>query len=649
MPLSSNLPVIDNRRYDDIVAELRTRIPRYTPEWTDLNDNDPGITLVQLFAWLGDMLLYRMGRVPDLNYLKFLELIGIQLLPAEPATAEVAFPVSPTASPLWVIVPLGTQVSADSTASPTPIVYETDRAIVAIKATLQSVQAFDGFGFDDKSTENDDAIDGFQPFGPGAGVDAALYLGFDPAVAMPQVVLDLAFVAADEGAPKYVSCNIPPSTRFASGTLLWEYWTGTEWRAFDQLSDTTLALTISGHIQLKTPAPGIWASDTFGEITDPRRWMRGRVLIAQYETPPKLLAVRTNTVSVTQAQTVTDEVLGGSDGTENQVFKLANAPVLDGTLELQVDQGDGFADWTAVTDLFGTGPQDQVYVLDRTTGEIRFGDGTNGAIPVGNVDLPGSNIVARKYRFGGGAPGNVPAMAIKTLLGTIDGVDADKIGNLLPAVGGSDEESLDAAKLRAPRAIQSRGRAVTAQDFEQLATQAGPIRRAKALPLTHPDFPGVQVPGVVSVIVVPDGTAPNPTPSEGTLRYVCACLDKARLVTTELYILPPTYRLVKVTADVTADDRADLAAVKTAIETALLSYFHPLTGGEDGQGWPFGGPIFYSRVYGRASVDGVQSIEHLIITLDGFDAPECTNVPICPGELVYSVDHAINVTYASAS
>lgn len=649
MPLASNLPVIDNRRYDELVAELRTRIPRYTPEWTDFNDSDPGITLIQLFAWLSDMLLYRMGRVPELNYLKFLELLGIELRAAEPAIAELAFPLSATAPQTSIIIPARTQVSAASPDSPAPLVFETDRATTAIKATLSSVQSFDGFAFSDASTTNKDAVEGFYPFGPGAGVDAALYLGFEMAAPFPQVELDLAFVAGDQGAPKYVSCNLPPSSRFASAALLWEFWTGTEWRALDLLSDETLALTKSGHVRLKTPIAGLMVPDVFGEVVPPRIWIRARILRAQYERAPRLLAVRTNTVSATQAQTVRDEVLGGSDGRANQIFRLGNAPVLRDTLRLEVDEGDGFAVWTEVDDFFGAGPHDDVYVLDRTTGEVRFGDGDHGAIPVGNNDLPGSNVVARLYRFGGGAAGNVGAKLIKTLLGSIDGVDADKIGNLLPAVGGREEETLDQAKLRAPRAIRSRGRAVTAQDFEQLAIESGPVRRAKALALTHPAFPGVKVPGVVSVIVVPDGTAPKPTPSEGTLRVVCACLDKARLITTELYILPPTYRLVKVTTDVTADDRADLAEVKTDIQQALLQYFHPLTGGEDGQGWPFGGDIFYSRVYGRATVDGVQSIERLVISLDGMEAPECTNVPLCDGELAYSVEHVVNVTYSSTS
>jgi len=100
MPLKD--PVIDDRKYADILAEIRTRIPRYTPEWkpqwNDLNDSDPGMILAQTFAWLSEMLLFRMQRVPDLHYVKFLQLIGIELLPALPARAESPLP-SPTHRP----------------------------------------------------------------------------------------------------------------------------------------------------------------------------------------------------------------------------------------------------------------------------------------------------------------------------------------------------------------------------------------------------------------------------------------------------------------------------------------------------------------------------------------------------------------------
>ena len=97
MPLADAIPKIDDRSYDSILAEMRSRISRYTPEWkpvwTDLNDSDPGITMLQVFAWLGEMLAYRMNQVPELNYLKFLQLLGIELRPTEPAQVEITFPV----------------------------------------------------------------------------------------------------------------------------------------------------------------------------------------------------------------------------------------------------------------------------------------------------------------------------------------------------------------------------------------------------------------------------------------------------------------------------------------------------------------------------------------------------------------------------
>src|SRR5262249_8436481 len=162
--------------------------------------------------------------------------------------------------------------------------------------------------------------------------------------------------------------------------------------------------------------------------------------------------------------------------------------VLDGSLVLEIDQGNGGEVWTPVSDFFGSSPIDQHYVLDRTTGEIRFGEGRNGSIPVANAANPDGNIVATQYRFGGGKRGNVGAGATKTLTTSITGIDDGLVANLLPAFAGRDEETLDEAKKRAPRSLRSRSRAVTAEDFEYLAKQAATIKRAKALPLYHPDF-----------------------------------------------------------------------------------------------------------------------------------------------------------------
>ncbi len=655
MPLNNAIPQIDDRRYDSLLAEVRTRIARYTPEWTpvwtDVNDSDPGITMVQVFAWLAEMLTYRMSQVPELNYIKFLQLLGIELNSAEPAQAEITFPVKPDHPEPFVIVLARTQVTAEAPDGGPPLVFETERALTALTASLASVQAFDGYAFTDVTSDNREASHGWQPFGPLANDESALLLGFaydasSALIEFPQIEVNLMVWVLQTSAPSaYFQCGLPDTPSYGPARIRWEYWNGANWQSLSLLKDETRALTRTGHVYLKTPAKGLRPA-AIGAEPQPRYWIRGRVERSQYERPPTLLAIRTNTVAVRQAETLRDEVLGGSNGRRDQVFRLADAPVLRDTLRLEVDEGSGSEVWTRVDDFFGSSPLDHHYALDRTTGEVRFGDGRHGGIPVANASNPDANVVAREYRVGGGKRGNVPAQAIKTLTTSVIGVDANQVANLLAADSGRDEETLDEARQRAPRSIKSRCRAVTAEDFEYLAMLAANIQRAKALPLFHPDFPGVKVPGVVTVIVVPDGDAPNPTPSDGTLRTVCAYLDQRRLLTTELYVIRPTYQQVEIHVEVIVTDNADLAEVHEGIEQTLLEYFHPLKGGDDGQGWAFGGTIFFSRVNQRVfTVTGVQSITRLVILLDGEEMPDCTDIPITDGALLYSTQHDVQVQY----
>jgi predicted phage baseplate assembly protein len=654
MPLENAIPRIDDRNYDSLITEVRTRIARYTPEWTpvwtDVNDNDPGITLAQVFAWMTELLAYRMNLVPELNYIKFLQLIGMELNAAESAQAEITFPIKPTFADPSVIVPEHTQLTAEAPGGRAPITFETDRALIAVRARLAAVLAYDGYAYTSVTADNQEAVQGFEPFGPLANDGSALLLGFDDPGPFPSLELNLAiWTLPDNSQSVSFKCGLPDALSFASATLRWEFWNGSDWQALSLLKDDTRAFTRSGHVYLKTPNKSMQPVVIPPE-TKAFYWIRARVERSQYERPPKLLAIRTNTVSARQAETVRDEVLGGSNGRRDQVFRLASAPVLRGTLRLEIDEGSGPEIWTRVDDFFGSGPVDLHYMLNRTTGEIRFGDGRNGNIPVANPANPEGNIIAREYRFGGGKKGNVAAGAIKTLTTSIGGIDDNAVANLLPADSGRDEETLDEAKKRAPHAIRSRSRAVTAEDFEFLAMEASSIKRAKSLPLYHPDFPGVKVPGVVTVIVVPDGDGPAPTPSEGTLRTVCAYLDQRRLLTTELYVIKPGYQRVEIRTEVVANDDADLAEIKEALDQSLLDYFHPLKGGEDGLGWPFGGTIYYSRVNQRCfTIPGVQSVANLVIVLDGEEVPPCTDVTINEAGLLFATEHQIQVRYSFES
>jgi uncharacterized phage protein gp47/JayE len=651
MPLADHIPQLDDRSYDSIVAEMRSRIARYTPEWqpvwTDVNDSDPGITMLQVFAWLGEMLAYRMNRVPELNYLKFLQLLGIELRPKEPAQAEITFPVRAAHPEPTVIVPKGTQVIAESEGGGPPLVFEATRALVCLNAQLAVLIAHDGYSYELVTEANSGATMGYLPLGPTANVDSALMFGFDSLLTFPGVDLTLyAWSGAPEQRDQPVACGLPTSAAFAPATLRWEYWSGFEWASLALMKDDTLAFTRTGEIVLRIP-PNALATTIVPPDTTARYWIRARVEMSQYERPPRLLAVAPNTMTLVQAETVQFEVLGGSTGRRDQVFATDNVPVLTGSLRLEIDQGSGFEVWTEVPDFFGSGPNDLHYVLNRSTGEIRFGDGFHGAIPVANPANPSANVVAAEYRYGGGTQGNVPAGTLKALRNAVEGIDDNAIKNVMPSYGGRDEETLDEAKQRAPAAIRARCRAVTADDFEYFAKQAANVARARALPLYHPSFPGVQVPGVVTVVVVPDSDQPNPMPSEGTLRTVCAYLDQRRLLTTELYVIPPNYQQVSIYVELTALDSADLAQVHAGVDQVLLDYFHPLRGGEDGLGWPFGGAIFFSRVFQRVlSVPGVDAIGQLVITVDGEAAPECRDVPIREGALVFSTAHEVSVNYA---
>src|SRR5213082_1154931 len=104
------VPNLDDRRFQDLVDEAKLRVQQRCPEWTDHNVSDPGVTLIETFAWMTDQLLYRLNRVPDLNYVKFLELLGVTLLPPTAASADLTFRLS-KAQAKALEIPAGTQVS----------------------------------------------------------------------------------------------------------------------------------------------------------------------------------------------------------------------------------------------------------------------------------------------------------------------------------------------------------------------------------------------------------------------------------------------------------------------------------------------------------------------------------------------------------
>lgn len=679
------LPDLDARTFDDLVAEAKQRIPRYLPEWTDLNESDPGIALVELFAWMTEATLYELNQAPTALRLKLLQLLGFTTREAQPARTELTFTLKSTVDSM--IVPKGTRVAAVGPTNPdgSPVIFETDASVVALGAVLQGVAGYDDdvlipFFADPSKTK----ATPFTPFPTqvAAGETPQLYLCFQTANGnpFPDVDVDLAFflddAPGDAHAPLAYACTLgappPPPARWT-----WDYVQSVtqstdssgnivntpKWVPFALLADGTSALYRSGHVRFRLPVPPSQTCKALAIATDPAAadyanlqgyWVRATLTQASYESPPSIVAIATNTAPASQAQTVSNEVLGASTGLASQTFPLAHAPVLPDTLVVTVDEGvGGPAVWQRVDDFYSYGGTAQVYTVDPASGTIAFGDGTFGAIPRANPSTP-SNVVATAYRYGGGALGNVAAGTITNVQSYIAYVD--KVSNPIAAQGGSDEEPVETTVLRAAHEVRGTNRAVTADDFTSLALQTpgAQIARADALPLRHPDYGTLDVPGCVTVIVIPQraidadpslqpaGTQP-PSPNRTTLQAVCSWLDAHRLVATELHVVGPVYRELRFRVLAYCATNTDQAAVANAIVHALRSRYAPL--GPDG-GWTWGATAYGAVAFATVmAVPGVTRVDAgFTMSLDGIDLPTLGDAVIGPTELLWVPTNGVDLT-----
>ncbi len=663
---------LDDRKFEDLYQELVRRIPTYTPEWTDYNDSDPGVTLMQLFSWLAEIIIYRLNKVPDKNYVKFLELVGLQLTEPSPAVTELQFTLANNAPATSVLA--GTQVSLGGSSSGPPVVFETDFDLLVTGLDLVSVQSFDGSQFTDYTAPNaTDAAPGYPPLSKTPQPEAALYLGFNNV--FPAGLNRITVHVAQGAMPAPVQGVSTPQPAVSPPVEAnWEYWGG-QWEQLQVQTDTTFALTKSGYVTFQAPTDG--QLQQYGLLTKPNDpvlfWIRYRIQnIAGpgYENVPMLQGILLDTVSATNKVTETDELLGASNGRPNQTFQLANYPILplpDGVEGIiAVDEGNGYVTWIEVEDFAGYGPTDPVYTLDHSTGLVAFGDGIHGKIPQwlsgngSNLSTADQvNIKATSYAWGGGSQANSGANTITTLLAPLRNIQG--VTNPLPSYGGADEETVADAEDRAPMVLRTANRAVTADDFAFLAKQTpgAQIARAQAFPLLNPNFrvlrgtdgsPQVEapIPGAVTVFVIPQSTQPQPIPTTGTLQLVANYLDQHRLLTCELFVAPPHYRQVRIEVQVIAEPTSDLGTVGGAVLKQLLAYFNPLPQQGVGNGWDFGGTIYFAETYRQIfDVDGVKLITGTLkIYVDSALQQPCTDVQLMPDEIVYSLDHGVSVTYS---
>jgi predicted phage baseplate assembly protein len=649
-------PNLDDRTFQDIVREARSKIPLYCPRWTDYNLSDPGITLIEMFAWMVEMLLYRLNKVPDKNYVKFMELIGIQLEPPKPAIANVTFRLS-AAQPQPVTIPLGTEVSTIQTEFQDAIIFTANRDLtIPVPVLAYALVTPEDVTYEDimpplRNPDIQTAI--FQEV---PQENNALYLGYNEDLSALKLVLRIQSTIEGIG----VDPRNPPR--------MWEYWDGEQerWLPIRLESDTTGGMNTDGSVTFDIPITGAM-SEVDGKNAS---WIRCRATQpipgqSAYNTSPRIRSIVSEsmggTVPASHAVRITGEEVGRSDGTPGQKFQLLNAPVLPResgeTLEVETENEGEFEPWQEVVNFANSGPDDLHFTCDSVSGEIQLGPSIR--YPSGDEHQYGKIIPDERrirftaYRYGGGAIGNVGERTISVLKSSIPYVDS--VTNFEAASGGADAETLENAKTRVPRVLRANIRAVTAEDYECLALEASSeiarVRCISAGDATDGELP----PGIVRLYLVPALSESNEfIPFEElelprrVREEVQQYLDERRLLATRLEIDSPEYIPVAVEVQVRAKRGSVHERVAAEVEKRLYRYINPVRGGAEGNGWPFGRSLSVSEIsaalQGIAMVDYIEEVRLFPVDIaTGERQDATTRITISPHSLICSHKHEVTV------
>ncbi|MBK7674788.1 MAG: putative baseplate assembly protein [Candidatus Accumulibacter sp.] len=650
MPLP--IPDLDDRRFDDLVAELQQRLQRHVPDLTQLSPGDPAYALVDLFAWLTETVIYRANRIPDRQRLAFLNLLQIPLRPARPARGVVC--LDPLPGPvLPALVRAETPLQAgrltfttNGEVQPLPlelrllVKHAMDAAALAAEG-ISLNQLREQYGVEPAAFRPLSLLPGRDPISTVGSLDGALYLAF----ALPRALIEHADRVRRQIAGTILNVALAPNeeidgdlaTRLSPRRLTWDlaWWPApvdkpgeVSWLPLEIVADSSRGGRQTGVVRLRLPRSGDFLR--ISEALDPQYaglgetppeppadlvagqllfWLR---LTSPDGDPIKAGTLGVNGVEVLGQGVARDLMLGAGTGRPDQVVQLPDADVDDADVRVEVEELGRFVAWRQVDHFAGQSPDSPVYVVDGQAGTVRFGDGVRGRRPP-----VGARIRAAWYRFGGGSAGNLPAGSIRSIAGL-----RLKVRHESPTRGGIDGETIADAERRIPAFLAHRERAVTAEDFAALARDnpLRPIARADAV---AGFFPGANLasvrrnlPGVISVFVLPPGEpamAAAPRPTAGTLRDVFEYLSARTLLGSELYVLSPQFQPISIAVSLEVVDPATEQQVFRAVEQALLAYLWPLPPhGLRGKGWPRGRSIEINELRTQAGrVDGVEAVNAL--------------------------------------
>ncbi len=445
--------------------------------------------------------------------------------------------------------------------------------------------------------------------------------------------------------------------------LMWKYWDGEKWKSFP-VEDRTENLKKSGIFKFISPKD-IAKTKRFGkdlywlkleiiektfkediekrEIVHSKKKTDNKNCTKKIDVLKNLLkhlnskeqiqlnGIYLNTVYADRQETVNNEILGSSDGSPNQIFRLKRTPVIEVEIwvkeqvkpkeEIEFFEENNYfwVRWKEVEDLDFSCETCRHYQIDKVSGEIKFGDGLKGKIPPKGKD----NIKAN-YKTGGGTGGNLPVKSITNLVSSIPYID--KVFNVEPSSGGSEPEKQTDVLERAPKTLRHRNRGINLFDYENITKEISTeIAKLKIIP--NLNSKGQYQTGWITVVILPYSEEGKIEVPRGLLKHIESSLKKKIPVTVRLQVIPPVYGKIEVDLKATTRDFSKFSEIKNSLTEKITEFLNPLKGGTDKTGWDFGQvPCFSDFFTVINSVDGIENIKELKIYLK----VNGTTVPITP-------------------
>ena len=653
---------LDDLDWRAMVDAIRRRIPAASAgAWTLHSPVDPGVSLLELYAWLIEQRIFWVDQVPDSMVRASLRLLGVRQQGAR-AARTVLRVGPPGVAPASFVVPRHSEFLLEDS--------RPELRFTTTQATQGLPIAVDGVRVSSLRHGRSRELDGTRAL-PLFGTDgsaAELRFDFHLTAAPPTnfgaafgVLLDLDVAPSIHPAWHPVDARSAPAPQ----TIRWWYSTAGGRRELDanQLVDDTLGLRRPGLLRFRPPAAAPW---TEREAGSSRYSIWATIGSCAFAYAPRLLRAVPNVVVAEHRRAVSRGPLHA----DFLPLPARQFPLLldsrrnrdgDGPLgkqaRLRLRERDGsWRRWRATDDFTFHRSGARVFVIDRLRQQLQFGDGYQGRVP----SLAAGDNLQWRFWMGGGSRGNVGAGRPWSMDAAASGCPCATAFNVVAGIGGSEAESIDAARARARAWTRRVTRAVTAADFEELAlgTPGVDVARAHAAVGVHP-LHACPVADAVTVFIVPwaprsgepaEEFVPTPRADAGMLAAVRKRLGRARLLGTQVFVRPAIYRAVALHVDV-AGERGDASGVQATLFAALRGFLDPLSGGDrnPGTGWEFGTPLRPSMLLRRAqqALGPGLTVTRVAISLEGAAAEDCGDV--APGANALPWLQALSVTLTPAA